>query len=1003
MLAKWQRELGLELLLGYDPCRPIDDNDFFRKLALWCAPRNFCPYPFPTDRSGGLRGSARARALLVEQMWRHVNPDVVLVVEGDSAPLAGPTIPTGLSAIGHTRWGALLVDSEESCDNDPVGALRVEARLSQYDFLITPNIERFDRPPRSSRSRLPPTLHWPASEIESRERVRTVIDAIRAGTAHDVAPDGSNAGRRRRLAMFAPLRPEEDSRSTYYRSVLPVVARHFAIDVWNEDGSGASLTSDSPLAAQPTADFASLANSYDVIAYAFADCAACAPLIDYLQVFPGVAILHDESFDHLFAAVEEATSAADVRINEALFSGGTRARRALTGAKDGAAVPERLSLGRTLFELATGIVVFSPGHKAAMERTLGRRWPTPIAIARQVATNPPTARAAARRAMGIAESDFAVVFPPDAFGDTHGRELLTELAEQLPATVRPIALNMTCPATANPSVRRRVRFTGSLSHELHARYIAGADIAFYPGAGQAGWPEQCLGSGIPLLCTDEESASFFGGSPVSLLCCDPSPAEIARQLVALSAAGASDHDHAIAGRLDFVARHHSVRRAGETLANRLLTLGQLADAASPITFGQRLAGIGREEQMPDEEVAMIARSIMVTPTTPRLAPQRILVDVTNTSDREFVTGIERVVTEITTRICCLDRPGLSVEPVTMRNGQLFEPTPWLYRRDLLRPEELPSRTSGRLITPAAGDIMLMIDSSWNRLVDFASHYRQVQRGAGAVYTVIYDLLPIRLPECFSPGSQAWFSRWIERAIGLSDGLVCISKAVADDLIAYINEAKFPHKPSLRIGYWHLGSNFKARSVEAAPSDRSALAARNHPFIMVGTIEPRKRHALVLDALEDLWRRGGREELAIVGRPGWMVDALMERLRSHAELGKRLHLIEGATDDELAFLYGHCHALIQASDNEGFGLPIIEAAQYGKPVVLSDIPVFREIAGDNAAYFPPGSRSGLATVLKDSWDGKLTTDSRNISWLSWEQSVDQLASVILDHQWYRILD
>lgn len=1002
-LAKAQRAQGFELIVCFDPRRPFAETHLFRQLALWCVPRNVRPYPFPALGHTEGDGSDKGLALLVEQTWRHLNPDVILVADGRSVALDKQILPNAFATLGQCCWGALLVDADSDVPPDPMRTLREEARLLRYDFLVVPNAEVVTRLPASVRTASPAPVVWPAADRDQNSAA-AFIERLESSRPKTTVPATQQQCPRPRLGLFAPTDTDHDPRTAFYRATLPFLGREFSIDVWRPEGQGASLSDDSPLAAQPSADFPSLANSYDVIAYAVSDAADCAPLIEYLQAFPGILILHESSFSKLFSSIEATTGAPDVCINEALFTDGTRARKLLAGGSTTPPAPASLCLGRTLFELSTGVIVFSPGQQLFLERRLGRAWPAPIAVVRHSVPPTPAERDSARRMLGFSEGEFVVVMPPSMFSDgDSGAEILAALADKAPPRVRVIALGVACPEASSPLVRRRVRFTGPLSPAQRALYGASADVALHTGCSDSGWAEQCLAMGVQLLCADKHSAAYFGGPTNALACDAPSAAGIARQVIAMAIAGQARDEDAIASRTEFVAHEHSAARAGDTLANALRTLGRLSGAASPVRIGERLAHIAREERLPDDGISEIAKAVMVTPMLPRFAPQRILIDVTNTSDREFVTGIERVVTEVTTRLCCLNRPALSVEPVTMRSGQLFEPTPWLFRQGLLRQEELPARTGGRPIVPEVGDVMLMIDSSWDRLSDFAPHYRSIQRGGGAVYTVVYDLLPLRLPECFEPGAQAWFARWLERAIPMSDGLICISKAVADDLIAYIAEADIVRKPSLRIGYWHLGSSFKARSLTTAPSERAALAAKSKPFMMVGTIEPRKRHALVLDAFEDCWRRGGNEELAIVGRAGWMVESLMNRLRHHDELGRRLHVIEGATDDELAYLYGSCRALIQASDNEGFGLPIIEAAQYGKPVILSDIPVFREIAGEHATYFRAGNRNDLARILADSWSCKIETDSSKIAWLSWDDSVAQLAEVILDQKWYKIID
>lgn len=162
--------------------------------------------------------------------------------------------------------------------------------------------------------------------------------------------------------------------------------------------------------------------------------------------------------------------------------------------------------------------------------------------------------------------------------------------------------------------------------------------------------------------------------------------------------------------------------------------------------------------------------------------------------------------------------------------------------------------------------------------------------------------------------------------------------------------------------------------------------------MVGTVEPRKGHAQVLDAFELLWASQQDANLLIVGKQGWMVEALVERLREHPESGKRLFWFEGIDDDYLSSLYAQSDALIAASLGEGFGLPLIEAAQYKLPLIARDIPVFREVAGEHAFYFQGEQPQTLSDSLT-AWLGLHRNaehpKSESMPWLTWDQSAKQL--------------
>ena len=107
-------------------------------------------------------------------------------------------------------------------------------------------------------------------------------------------------------------------------------------------------------------------------------------------------------------------------------------------------------------------------------------------------------------------------------------------------------------------------------------------------------------------------------------------------------------------------------------------------------------------------------------------------------------------------------------------------------------------------------------------------------------------------------------------------------------------------------------------------------------------------------------------------------------------------MQSISDEYLEKVYSASSCLIAASINEGFGLSIIEAARYGMPIIARDIAIFREVAGDNAYYFSGLTSENLADSLKE-WIKLYKLNyhpkSENISWLTWEESANQLEKLI----------
>jgi glycosyltransferase involved in cell wall biosynthesis len=91
----------------------------------------------------------------------------------------------------------------------------------------------------------------------------------------------------------------------------------------------------------------------------------------------------------------------------------------------------------------------------------------------------------------------------------------------------------------------------------------------------------------------------------------------------------------------------------------------------------------------------------------------------------------------------------------------------------------------------------------------------------------------------------------------------------------------------------------------------------------------------------------------------------------------------------------------ASHHEGFGLPIIEAAHAGLPVLVRELPVFRELVGEHGRYFSGDDPQALAAVLRDWAADGFTPDAAGIRALTWDDSYRQLCAAVLENRWYTI--
>lgn len=384
---------------------------------------------------------------------------------------------------------------------------------------------------------------------------------------------------------------------------------------------------------------------------------------------------------------------------------------------------------------------------------------------------------------------------------------------------------------------------------------------------------------------------------------------------------------------------------------------------------------------------------------------QLLVDISQLVIKDYKTGIQRVVRSLINEWLSHPPVGYRVELVYATKDQ----PGYRYARAYGRTLNQGGLFAGPDVPIQArtGDVFLGLDFQQSVMLSQESYYQQLRKLGVKVYFVIYDLLPIQFPQAFPEHSPAVHAQWLD-AVAQCDGALCISRSVADEFVAWMDRIKPERRGLFQTGWFHLGADLQS-SVPSfgLPPDAqdllSTLSARP-TFLMVGTIEPRKGLAQVLKAFSQLWDQGVDINLVIVGRPGWKTEKLIHQLgRMHVERGRRLFWLRDISDEFLDKLYEASDCLIAASLGEGFGLPLIEAAQHGIPIIARDIPVFREVARDCAHYFGGQEPEALAEAIQE-WLTLLKSGqapaSTTMPWLTWKQSAQMATNVILGGHWYR---
>lgn len=238
-----------------------------------------------------------------------------------------------------------------------------------------------------------------------------------------------------------------------------------------------------------------------------------------------------------------------------------------------------------------------------------------------------------------------------------------------------------------------------------------------------------------------------------------------------------------------------------------------------------------------------------------------------------------------------------------------------------------------------------------------------------VAVIVYDLLPNDHPDFFTPKNVKNFRRWLYFVLNETDEAICISATVAgrlsDIASARARRRARPHISRITLG-GDLSRSQPSKGLTTFDSEVLDRVDRSRfTILMVGTVEPRKAYDVALDAMDMIWAddRNRPVNLVVVGKPGWRSDLTARRMAEHPEQGQRFFRLDNASDECLDLLYQRSHGLLMTSYDEGFGLPVSEALTYGKPVLVRDLPVFRELDHPDLSFFGSSDPASLAVAIQ----------------------------------------
>lgn len=822
------------------------------------------------------------------------------------------------------------------------------------------------------------------------------------------------------LAFVSPLPPAHTGIANYSDELLPVLAQHYAVTLVTDQAKvSPELVARMGETMSPD-QFRAKAGGFDRVLYQVGNSPFHTFMVDLLDAVPGVMVMHDCFVGGMWLDAEAAIQTPiDATGRGPVWAQAVRVAHGWDGlaqalAMDRSSFIDRFQASWPLIERSLGVIVHSQ-HAIACVETAYPGAPTGdwTVIPHLRALPDAPDRDAARRRLGIDPDDFIVTTIGMVSPTKRNEALLDAWAQSALIQEKNCYLVLAGPMDHGDYGQRLrdkaagmphdvVILTDRLSDEAFSDWLAASDMAVQlrgESRGESsGAVAHAMAHALPVIVNAHGSMAELPADTVCRIRDPVDPAVLAEALEKLYTdkgyrdhLGAAARDHIAQATDPAACADQYVRAIERYYANVTPSAARFVDGLDSAS----VSALGEAGQR------ALARAI--TGTLPDLHPvHRLFVDVTATAATERVTGVERVVQRLVESWLEAPPEGFRIEPVRLveHNGHWQYRTAAEWMRRVCRSDL--AGLGDEAVDPRCGDVLGIVDISGETLVDAVdSGLHQRLRAAGCrIFAVCHDTLPVTHPHCFPPGADKTHQRWME-AVSTFDAIFGTSKAVRDTVRGWLVENQPERVGVIKTGHFALGTDHIATSeMGDEPPPSLDLPTDRCLFITVGTIEPRKRHQQVMDAFEHRWAAGSTDCLVIVGKEGWQelpdrqrrdIPETVKRLSGHPERGQRLFWLDGLSDSELDALYHQANGLIAASEDEGYGLPLVEAGARGLPVLARDIPVFREVAPAQTCFFQGFTGDALATALDD-WVPQRERDEhpgQSEASVSWRESARQL--------------
>jgi glycosyltransferase involved in cell wall biosynthesis len=223
---------------------------------------------------------------------------------------------------------------------------------------------------------------------------------------------------------------------------------------------------------------------------------------------------------------------------------------------------------------------------------------------------------------------------------------------------------------------------------------------------------------------------------------------------------------------------------------------------------------------------------------------------------------------------------------------------------------------------------------------------------------VHDLIFERFPQHHTLTNRAFLRVAMPLFVRRADAIIAVSRHTKRDILDLYGT---PSQKVFVVGEG-IEDHFRPVGAEEIRRVLERLAIRQPYLLMVGTLEPRKNHALAFQALARLKAEGWPHCLVVVGRRGWLFASVEQQVEP-LQLTGDVIFAGRVPDADLPALYSGADCSLMPSLYEGFGFPVLEAMACGAPVVCSKASSLPDVAGAAARFIEPMTGEGMAAAVR----------------------------------------